>query len=101
VSTQETIALIGGAAFVALCLWANRRADDAGAGVQIGQEPPTEDLRLLRICTRCRRYQGPRREIHRGQHINIVHDICPACAKRRDAEAAAATDTKVQKLALA
>ena len=97
----EIVAMIGGVAFVGVCWWINRRADDGGAGVQIGQEPPVEDLRLLRICHRCRRYQGPRREVHFGQHLNIVHDICPDCAKRRDAEVAAATDTKVQKLALA
>ncbi|NBV22272.1 MAG: hypothetical protein EBS05_10200 [Proteobacteria bacterium] len=110
-STQEIIALLGGAVFVGVVIWANQRADDKGAGVKLGQlspeedsfhhEPHAEDLRLLRICTRCSRYQGPRREIHFGQHLNVIHDICPACAKRRDAEAAAATDTKVRKLAIA
>lgn len=41
-----------------------------------------EDLRLLRACRDCRRYLGPRRYIEAGQHLNIISELCPHCAKR-------------------
>ena len=51
---------------------------------------PTRDsaLRFLTVCEDCRRFTGPDRKIMHGQHLNILHDLCPHCAKRRVARTA-------------
>lgn len=43
------------------------------------------DIRILRVCDSCRRYMGETRTIEAGQHLNLLHDLCPRCAKRRAA----------------
>ena len=49
---------------------------------------PTWDseLRLLRICGGCHRHMGEDRTIKSGQHLAILNDTCPRCAKRRALE---------------
>lgn len=40
------------------------------------------DLRLIRVCSSCRRYIGEHRTLTAGQHLNILEICCPRCAKR-------------------
>lgn len=98
-TNPQLIALLGGTFITAACLWLMRKSDDdADAGILT--TPLEEDLRLLRVCDRCRRVLSASRMVHQGQHLSICHDICPACAAAREAEVAALTDTKVRKLKL-
>ena len=72
---------------VASALWIHvcRRA---GAPVIVaGDDEPfrpvtDSDLRIVRVCESCRRYQGPHRTITAGQHLSVLPLLCPRCAKR-------------------
>ena len=76
----ETIIIASSACFTILCLYLARRDDDTAAGVKIGNQD--EDLRVVRICDSCRCYHGPDRLIRGGQHLPIMHDICPRCVRK-------------------
>jgi hypothetical protein len=76
----ETIVVTSTACFTILCVYLMRRDADAAANVSIGQQ--SEDIRVLRICDSCRCYHGPDRLIRGGQHLSIMHDICPRCVRK-------------------
>ena len=76
----ETIIIASSACFTILCLYLARRDDDDAEGVKIGNQD--EDLRVLRICDSCRCYHGPDRLIRGGQHLSIMHDVCPRCVRK-------------------
>lgn len=97
-NTETVICLLIAAASIGYLSWLIGPADDAAAGVALGNAE--EDLRLLRICDRCRKVLSPSRTIRQGQHLSVCHDICPSCAKQRDAEVLSLTDSKVRKLKL-
>lgn len=97
-NTETVICLSIAAASVCYLAWLLGPADDAAAGVALGNAE--EDLRLLRICDRCRKVLSPSRMIRQGQHLSVCHDICQSCANQRDAEVLSLTDSKVRKLKL-
>jgi len=80
----ETIIIASSACFTVLCLYLARRDDDTAAGVNLGplSELNDEDLRVLRICDGCQCYHGPERVIRPGQHLAVMHDICPRCVRK-------------------
>ena len=41
------------------------------------------DLRLVKICDGCRRYQGEDRVVAKWQHLNVMLVTCPRCAAHR------------------
>lgn len=70
---------------VASALWIYRDRPPAPLPVPPDDEPfrPLDDLRLLRICDHCRRYLGGDRTLVNGQHLSLLHVLCPHCAKLR------------------
>lgn len=70
-------AFLGGCIVTGLVWLANREAGNPAL-----RPVNNEDLRLLRLCGKCRCYLGDARTIQRGQHLSILHDICPRCARK-------------------
>ena len=87
--------LLGVTAFatLALGLWLSREEGRSTIPSVLDDDAPwcpTRDsaLRLLTVCEDCHRFTGPDRKIVHGQHLNLLHDLCPHCAKRRAARTA-------------
>jgi len=79
-----TGSMIAGAIASALWIYHTRRD---GLPVPLDDAPfravTDADLRLLKICEGCRRYQGNARVISKGQHLNVMLVVCPRCAAHR------------------